>query len=211
MAYEPTARGPRRSDITGVVLAGGHGRRMGRRDKGLIEFAGKALVAHVVEALRPQVQAVLISANRNTEQYAAFGYPVLGDAEPGFVGPLAGIATAMRAVRTHWLLCAPCDMPLLPQDLASRLSQCVAEQHCAGCAVTSAQQAQPLCALLHRDLADSLEQFLASGQRAAHDWIIRSSLGWCDFSDEAMHFLNLNTPADIARLEAQLNGNETNE
>lgn len=195
---------PRRENITGVVLAGGHGRRMGLRDKGLVELAGKPLIAHVITALRPQVDTLLISANRNIEQYAGFGYAVLRDAEAGYLGPLAGIATSMRQVKTPWLLCAPCDMPLLPADLGPRLCQCVADFSGPGCAVATGERAQPLCALLHRDLVDSLEQFLATGQRAALDWIALTGLGWCDFSDEAQCFLNLNTPADVSRFEAQI-------
>ncbi len=196
---------PRRENMTGIVLAGGHGRRMGQRDKGLMELAGKPLVAHVITALRPQAGELLISANRNIEQYSSFGYPVVRDAEPGYLGPLAGIATTMRRVNTPWLLCAPCDMPLLPADLGARLRQCVANTAGPGCAASTGERAQPLCALLHRDLADSIEQFLASGRRAALDWIALTGIGWCDFSDEAQCFVNLNTPADVSRFEAQIN------
>jgi molybdopterin-guanine dinucleotide biosynthesis protein A len=202
---------PRRQDITGVVLAGGHARRMGQRDKGLVELAGKPLVAHVIAALRPQVGDLLISANRNIEHYAEFGYPVLRDAETGFLGPLAGIVTSMRRVRTPWLLCAPCDMPLLPADLGSRLRQCVGNFAKPGCAATTHERTQPLCALLHRDLADTIEQFLANGRRSALDWIRLAGLEWCDFSDETHCFLNLNTPAEVSRFEAQLNDNGQNE
>ena len=195
---------PQRAHITGVVLAGGHARRMGQRDKGLVSFAGKPLVAHAIAALQPQVATVMISANRNIERYRAFGYPVVQDADPGYLGPLAGIATAMREAHTPWLLLVPCDMPLLPADLGERLCHCVAKLGAEGCAVRAAGRPQPLCALLHRDLAAAIDSVLASGRRAVLDWAATRALGWCDFSDEAPCFLNLNTPADVARCEAQL-------
>jgi len=107
--------------VTGLVLAGGMGRRMDSRDKGLVPFRGKPMVAHVIERLAPQVGSVLINANRNSEQYEAFGYPVISDEVGGFAGPLAGLHAGMRACTTELIVTAPCDSPFLPLDLVARL------------------------------------------------------------------------------------------
>ena len=124
-----------RDRITGLILAGGRARRMGGQDKGLIPLAGRPLIAWVIEALRPQVGSILISANRNQAAYAAFGYPVIGDEAggpdlTGFQGPLAGIAAAMTLAQTPWLLTLPCDTPLLPADLAARLAAALTAASC---------------------------------------------------------------------------------
>ena len=116
-----------RGQLTGLILAGGQARRMGGQDKGLIPLAGRPLIAWVIAALAPQVGRILISANRNQAAYAAFGHPVIGDEAggtelTGFQGPLAGIAAAMTRMETPWLLTLPCDAPLAPTDLASRLA-----------------------------------------------------------------------------------------
>ena len=118
---------PAPATITGLILAGGRARRMGGQDKGLIPLAGRPLIAWVIAALQPQVGRILISANRNQADYAALGFPVIedeaGGAElAGFQGPLAGIAAAMTLAETPWLLTLPCDAPLPPADLASRLA-----------------------------------------------------------------------------------------
>ena len=103
-----------RTDVTGVVFAGGRGRRMGSVDKGLVEFDGRALVAHVLERLAPQVAALVLNANQNHERYAAFGYPVVADAIPGFAGPLAGLHAGITASTTPYVATSPCDSPFLP-------------------------------------------------------------------------------------------------
>ena len=109
------------SDITGVILAGGRGQRLGGVDKGLVPFRGRPLVEHVISILRPQVGRLVISANRNRETYAAYGVPVIADAIGDFHGPLAGILSALRAADTRFVLSAPCDTPAPPTDLAARL------------------------------------------------------------------------------------------
>jgi len=110
-----------RSTLTAVILAGGEGRRMGGVDKGLLGYRGRPLVAQVIDALRPQVGGMVISANRNGERYAGFGWPVVPDLRSGFSGPLAGIEAALAQVVTEWALIVPCDVPNLPADLVDRL------------------------------------------------------------------------------------------
>ncbi|WP_170919511.1 NTP transferase domain-containing protein, partial [Halomonas sp. BC2] len=107
-------------DLTGMILAGGEGRRMGGRDKGLEPFAGLPLVAHTVKRFDGHVHELMINANRNGDAYALFADRVIADAEGGFKGPLMGIYSGLRAARTPWLLVAPCDSPALPHDLVAR-------------------------------------------------------------------------------------------
>src|SRR3990167_3191680 len=115
-------------DITGLILAGGRGSRMGSIDKGLVPLAGKPMVAHVLERLQPQVQCLLINANQNLDTYAAFGAPVWPDAMPDFAGPLAGLQTGLMHCETPYLVTAPCDSPFLPTDLVARLAQALQTQ-----------------------------------------------------------------------------------
>ena len=184
--------------ITGLVLAGGEGRRMGGADKGLQLFDGRPLVQCVLERLRPQVDAVLISANRNLERYAGFGCAVVQDALPGFAGPLAGLQAAMAQADTPLLLCAPCDSPRLPTDLVLRLRAALIGAG-AGLAVprASGRVHRAFC-LVRRDLLPHLDAFLAAGERRLARW--HESLGAVevDFDDEAAAFDNLNSLADLA-------------
>jgi molybdenum cofactor guanylyltransferase len=110
-----------RESVTGVVLAGGLGRRMGGEDKGLVELAGRAMVEYVLDALRPQVGPLLINANRNLDRYGAYGQPVIGDTLQGYLGPLAGVLSALQRLETDFLVTAPCDAPLIAPDLVARL------------------------------------------------------------------------------------------
>lgn len=186
--------------ITGVILAGGEGRRMGGADKGLQILNGQPLVQWVLERLRPQVDAVLISANRNLERYAGFGCAVVQDALPGFAGPLAGLQAAMVQADTPLLLCAPCDSPRLPTDLALRLrAALIGAGAGAGLAVprASGRVHRAFC-LVRRDLLPQLDAFLATGERRLARW--HESLGAVevDFDDEAAAFENLNSLADLA-------------
>lgn len=193
--------------MTGLILAGGRARRLGGRDKGLVAVAGRPLVAHVLAALRPQTDSVLISANRNLDRYREFGVPVLADAHAGFAGPLAGIARGLAAAPAPLVLCVPCDAPLLPADLAPRLAAAltVAGGRRRALAVAhDGSRRQPLFALLRRDLHADLEAWIARGGRRVGDWVARLDPVEVDFADRAGAFLNVNTPADLARVAERL-------
>ncbi len=191
--------------ITGLVLAGGQGSRLGGRDKGLTELAGRPLVAHVLERYAPQVDAILISANRHHEAYAACGQPVIADAHAGYPGPLAGIASGLAHCRTPLLGVVPCDAPFLPHDLVDRLHAALT-LHAAEIAIAHAGgEDQPACALLHASLASSLEAFLAHGERKLIAWCRQHRLAVVPF-DDVEAFRNLNTPEDCARAASQLTG-----
>jgi molybdopterin-guanine dinucleotide biosynthesis protein A len=192
-----------RERITGVVLAGGRGQRMGGLDKGLITFRGRPLVEHVIERLMPQVEIVIISANRNLDSYARYGVPVIRDLgiRGEFQGPLAGIAAAMRAVRTQWLLSVPCDCPGLPLNLAQRLYRGLTATDASIAVAYANERVQPLFALLRTSLCASLESYLATGSRKVERWLNEQGYVRVDFSDESHAFANINTPRSLLALE----------
>lgn len=185
-----------RGGVTGLILAGGEGRRMGGADKGLLDFRGKALVAHVVERLAPQVDALLISANRNPERYAALGYPVLGDDLPGYQGPLAGLRAGLAACATPWLVCCPCDCPQLPEDLVARLMAAAADKQAALAVAVTPAGMQPTFQLLRRELLPELDAYLAAGERRVGQWCRQRHAAEATFPDAAA-FANLNSPEDL--------------
>lgn len=181
--------------IVGLVLAGGRGQRMGGLDKGLQVWQGRPLVAHVLDAMGPQVSRLMISANRHPDDYAAFGHPVLPDPpDLAFAGPLAGMLAGLQALpEGHWLLTAPCDSPHLPPDLAARLLR-AAEPH--GLAYAQAGREHPTHALLHSHLRTPLAAYLAGGGRAVLRWMHAQPHGVAQFDSEAA-FANFNHPADL--------------
>jgi len=200
---------PRR-DITAVVLAGGRARRMGGEDKGLVTVAGRPMVAHTIDALRPQGAEVIVNANRNADAYrAATGCRVIADTIGGFAGPLAGMASALEASDTRLLLTAPCDSPLVTEDLGPRLHAAMT-RHGAEIAVAhDGERMQPVFALIGRALLCDLLAFLAAGERKIDAWYATRHAVTADFSDILDTFLNVNTPQDRDRLERQLAQRDT--
>ncbi|TVP47735.1 MAG: molybdenum cofactor guanylyltransferase [Halomonas sp.] len=198
-------------ELTGMVLAGGEGRRMGGRDKGLEPFAGLPLVGHVVKRLEGQVAELIINANRNADAYRFFADRVIADlvldgAEGGFKGPLMGIYSGLRAAKTPWLLVAPCDSPALPDDLVARMVAGIASdngEHDIAVAFDG-QRLHPVVALLRTSLVDDLAATLAEGERKIDRWYDRHN--WCrvDMSDCPDAFANLNTEEEKLRLESVL-------
>lgn len=194
---------PSREEITGLVLAGGRGARMGGVDKGLVEFDGRALVERVIERIRPQVGPLLISANRNLAAYRAFGYPVLPDADDGlepFPGPLAGLLAGLRAATTRWLAAVPCDAPFLPLDLVSRLTASLGTSRAAMASVSD--RAEPVFCLLHVELADELSTALAHGERRAEAWLRSVGAAPAVFL-QPEQFANLNTLQELRARDAR--------
>lgn len=185
-----------RDSITGAILAGGRGRRMGGADKGLMGYECQALIAHVIDAIRPQVASLIISANRHHREYAAMGLPVVADAEGGFAGPLAGIARVLRELMTPYLLVVPCDMPFLPGDLAPRLAEALARSGTEAAVARGDGHLQPLCILVCREVEDDLRRFRASGDAKVTRWVQGLRHVTVDFPD-AGAFRNINMPADL--------------
>ncbi len=193
---------PERSAITGIVLAGGLGRRMGADggtvDKGLRAFRGRPMVAHVIERLTPQVGTLSINANRQPDAWRAFGVPVFPDVVEGFAGPLAGLHAAMLHARTPWIATAPCDSPFLPADLVGRLARAVAQADAQVAVARTGDQPHPVFALVERSLQAHLEAFLASGRRRIDAWYAPLRVVEVAFDDEAA-FRNINTAEELER------------
>jgi molybdenum cofactor guanylyltransferase len=183
--------------ITGVILAGGQGRRMGGIDKGLQSLNGRPLVQWVLERLAPQVDRVLISANRNLPRYAAFGCEVLPDRIPDFAGPLAGLHAALAHAVTPLLLTVPCDSPLLPADLAGRLHMALLAQDADLAVARAGDRVQRAFCLLRRELLPSLEAFLAGGGRKVGLWHDTLDVVEVAFDDESEAFSNINTAGEL--------------
>jgi len=188
-------------DITAVILAGGQGRRMGGEDKGLLEFNGRPLVAILLEKLERQAVEIVINANRNQDRYREFGYPVISDELGDYQGPLAGIASAMAAVETDFILTLPCDSPLLVEDYVARFVVAEADSGAMVNVAFDGERLQPVHALIRSNLRSSLEEFLASGERKIDRWYAQHAFAEVDFADCADMFRNINTPDDRARLQ----------
>ena len=186
-------------DVTGVVLAGGLGRRMGGVDKGLAELDGRPMVAWVVERLHPQVEHLIINANQNGDRYGALGHPVVPDRVEGFAGPLAGLHAGLTAATTALVVTAPCDSPFLPEDLVERLRTALDTSDAQLAAARTFDQPHPVFSLVRRDVAEHLAAFLAGGGRKIDRWYGELRTVEVDFSDQAAAFSNINTPEELAQ------------
>lgn len=203
----------RADDITGLILAGGRGSRMGGVDKGLQLLGGTPMVMHTMNRLRPQVGQVLINANRNLDTYATFGVPVIADGLKDYPGPLAGLLAGLERCETPWLVTVPCDTPRFPADLVSRLAETL-ERDRADIAMASGRESakagspmrtQPVFCLLKASLRDSLRAYLDQGQRKIDLW---TALHRCVVEpfdapgDDPAAFINANTPEELQALQA---------
>lgn len=188
-------------EITGVVLAGGQGSRMGGVDKGLAPFRGRPLVAHVIERFAPQVGELLVNANRNAGDYARFGHRVIADEVPGFAGPLAGFERALAHAGGELVATVPCDSPFLPADLVARLRAGLEASGAELAVARTGEQAHPVFCLMRRRVRDSLAQFLSSGQRKIDRWYAALAVAEVAFDDQPQAFANINTRDELAQLE----------
>jgi len=188
---------PQRQAVTAVVLAGGQGQRMGGEDKGWVRFKDKPMILHVLEHIEPQVETVLINANRNIGEYEALGYTVIEDLTEGFHGPLMGMLTGLTYAKNDWVLFVPCDTPLLPDDLAETLLAAI-ESHKVDIAVVhDGERLQPVIAMVKRSLLPSLRSWLANGKRKIDRWYMQHSMVGVHFDRSANVFVNLNTQDEI--------------
>jgi molybdopterin-guanine dinucleotide biosynthesis protein A len=185
--------------VTGVILAGGKASRMGGQDKGLLELKGKPLWQHVAHALRPQVDKLIVSANRNLEVYRASGLPVIQDYIADYPGPLAGILSVMQQSDSDWYLFSPCDTPFIPDCLAERLSS--ASEHSPAIWVHDGERDHPTIALIHRKIVPELQHYIDLGERRVMVFLKSSGGSSVDFSDMKQAFVNVNTPEDLASWE----------
>ena len=187
--------------VTGVILAGGQGSRMGGVDKGLQPFRGKPMVAHVIERLAPQVDHILVNANRNLDEYGAFGHRVIADEIAGFAGPLAGFERGLAHAATSLVMTVPCDSPFLPLDLVARLRAPLEGGDVDLAVAKTGEQAHPVFCLMRREVHASLAAFLATGQRKIDKWYATLAVAEVAFDDEPDAFRNINTREELAGLE----------
>ena len=183
--------------ITGLLLAGGQGRRMGGVDKGLQPLRGKPMVQWVLERIAPQVAEIIINANQNQDEYRKLGHRVVADDIGGFAGPLAGLHAGMKAAAHPLVATVPCDSPFLPLDLIERLKLSL-KGHDLAVAKTG-EQAHPVFALVKRHCMESLEAFLAQGGRKIDGWYASLKVIEVRFDDEADAFRNINTRDELDR------------
>ena len=187
--------------ITGLVLAGGLGRRMGGVDKGLSLLDGETMVEHILRRLTPQVGRLIINANQNHDTYAGFGHPVVGDRIEGHAGPLAGLEAGLAACTTPYLVTVPCDSPFLPADLVSRLFSALTANDADLAVARTFDQAQPVFCLCRRSVLPHLTEFLAGGGRKIDRWYATLKVVEVSFDDEADAFENINTREELGRFE----------
>ncbi|HWR77190.1 MAG TPA: molybdenum cofactor guanylyltransferase MobA [Thiobacillus sp.] len=181
--------------VVAVILAGGQGRRMGGADKGLIDYQGRPLIEWALAALTPQVDELVISANRNLEPYAAYGHRVLPDTLPDFPGPLAGVLAALQSVAADWLVVAPCDTPHPSTDLVLRLLDAAQRESVPLAVAADETRVHHSCFIVRTDQRDNLAAFLARGERAVRHW--QAGLPSTTVRFDAACFANFNQPQDL--------------
>ncbi|MBU1192967.1 MAG: molybdenum cofactor guanylyltransferase [Gammaproteobacteria bacterium] len=187
------------TNLTVLILAGGQATRMGGDDKGLIDCAGRPMIEHVVDKVAPLTASVLISANRNLERYADYGYPVLRDQRSDYPGPLAGIESGLAACTTDYLWILPCDAPAFSSDLLERLTAACSTAEIPAAVPDDGNYLQATFALLRRETLESLRHFLSSGQRKLQTWLTELPAVCVNCSDHPEWFANINTPDDLER------------
>ena len=187
--------------VTGLILAGGQGRRMGNVDKGLQPLRGRPMVAWVLERLAPQVTEVIVNANQNQAEYACLGCRVVGDEIGGFAGPLAGLQAGLKANVHPFLVTVPCDSPFLPRDLVARLHAALIANHADLAVAKTGDQPHPVFSLVRESLAGHLSKFLEGGGRKIDAWYASLKVVDVPFDDQPDAFSNINTPADLAEHE----------
>jgi len=192
------------TEISALILAGGRGSRMGGIDKGLVSIAGKPAIEHLLQRLCPQLETIMISANRNIERYTRYGYPVVEDTLSGYPGPLAGIAAGLRACDTDYLLCMPVDAPLLGEQYVERMKTCMEKTAGRACVAEFNNKPEPVFCLLQKRHERDLADYLGRGQRSVQAWLKEIDAHAVDFTDSPDQFININLEQDQHRLEARL-------
>jgi molybdenum cofactor guanylyltransferase len=200
-------------DITGLILAGGRGSRMGGVDKGLQNFNGIPLALHTLMRLGPQVESVMVNANRNLSAYESFGAAVWPDASADFAGPLSGFLVGLERAETPYVLTVPCDTPRLPLDLAERLAEALVREN-ADIAMAAAPETdadgqthirtQPVFCLIKIELSESLVKFTHAGGRKIDAWTSQHKTVVVPFDtpgDDPLAFANVNTLTELQALE----------
>ena len=190
-----------KSDITGVILAGGQARRMQGQDKGLVLLNNKPMIEYVIENLKPQVGELLINANRNLDHYSEYGFNIISDEFNDYQGPLAGMASALDKVTTTYMMTAPCDSPFIADTLTNKLIASLESENADISVAHNGERMQPVFCLMKKELLDSMNDFLSKGERKIDKWFSQHKLAIADCSDIQKTFDNLNTIEDIKSVE----------
>lgn len=193
------------TNVTGVILAGGLGRRMNHQDKGLVLYNNIPLMHYAITAMLPVVTELFINANRHHAEYRAFGLPIIADQSPDFEGPLAGILTALCHISGEILLVSPCDSPLVQAHHLQKLVTILLETQSEITVAFDGKQLQPVFLALKTTLKNNLDSYLKQGNRKIADWVKQQRFVEVDFSEDNAIFLNLNTLEQLADLEKMQN------
>lgn len=191
-----------------LLLAGGRGQRMGGQDKGLLEWRGQPLIAHLHAVVRPLTDDLIISCNRNADRYASYADRLVQDDQADFPGPLAGIRAGLNAARHPWLLVLPCDAPLLDADLLQAMRSKAAEQPEKALLVRRGKQWEPLFCLLPLSLGAVIEQAWQAGERSPRHLLLRLDAQAYDCPAADPRLANLNTPELLAASTARADGQD---
>ena len=191
-------------NITAIILAGGQARRMGGQDKGLIQLAQKPMIEYVLNAIEPQVGTIIINANRNQAIYEKYGFPVVADQIEGYCGPLAGMASGLQISETPFVVTAPCDSPLIPDNLVHKLYSTLQQENADICTAYANERLQPVFTLMKTKLLSSMLDFLNNGERKIDRWFEKHHLAIADFSDQAETFININSEEELVAIELKL-------
>ncbi len=186
-----------KSDVTGVILAGGQARRMGGQDKGLVMLDGKPMIEIIIDVFKPQTAKLLINANRNHDRYSLYGLELVADELSGYCGPLAGMASALKTINTDYMVTAPCDSPFIPLDLVLRLADALENKSTHISVAHDGERIQPVFCMLKKTLLQSLTDYLAAGERKIDRWFKQHDFAIADFSDKPETFDNINTHEDV--------------
>jgi molybdenum cofactor guanylyltransferase len=187
-------------ELTGIILCGGRGQRMGGQDKGLLTLHNKTLVQHAIEKLQPHAHTILISANRHLDRYQQFGFPVIPDTSPEFLGPVAGIAATLAQCTTPWAMVVPCDAPNWPSDLPARLYHKAIDEQRSAATVWDGARIQPGFSLVPASAHAAAQQALVEKQLRLATFIQQLNPAHLDCSNQAHLFANINTPDDYQNL-----------
>ncbi|PCI69546.1 MAG: molybdenum cofactor guanylyltransferase MobA [Piscirickettsiaceae bacterium] len=201
---KPTAEIHPTFPITAVILAGGDGRRIGGLDKGLLNLAGKPIIKHILEAITPQCDSVIINANRNTKNYQQYSYPVISDQIEKSQGPLAGFLMALNYSTHPYVITLPCDAPSIPSDFTQRMYQALMTSNSDIAVAHDGENLQPMHALIKCSLADNLQKFMQTGERKTRHWFDLNKTVIVNFSDCPDAFVNINTAEQLELLKQKL-------
>ena len=187
--------------VTCLVLAGGCGRRMEGKDKGLVHYQGRPLISHIHRRIGDRVSNMLVSVNRNHNTYRNMGYSVVSDFRPGFAGPMAGVESGLLSMNTPLLMVIPCDTPLFPDDLLDRLMMAVHWNGDRAAYVVSDGQHLPVFCLLQSNLVNSARHYLDCGRRSMHGWLEKIGSTPVEWHQPTIPFLGANSADELQVLE----------